>query len=329
MGQLVDGVWHDTWYDTKKTGGKFVRTTTTFRNWITADGAPGPSGEGGFKAEPGRYHLYVSLACPWAHRTLIFRSLKGLDDMISVSVVHPDMLSDGWTFDSTYDGATGDTLYGLTFMRDIYLKADPSVSGRVTVPVLWDKKTETIVSNESAEIIRMLNSAFDHLTGNTDDYWPEAMRDEIEEVNARIYDTVNNGVYKSGFATTQAAYDEAVSALFDSLDWLEDRLSRTRYLMGDRVTEADWRLVTTLFRFDPVYHTHFKCNRAFLREYPNLWGYARELFQWPGIAETVNFDHIVRHYHYSHETINPHRIIPTNPVLNWDAPHGRAQSRAA
>ena len=315
MGQLVDGVWQDVWYDTKSTGGKFVRSTAKFRNWIT------PNGE--FPAEPGRYHLYVSYACPWAHRTLIFREIKELSDLITVSVVHPDMLSDGWTFDTDFPGATGDTLYGLPFARDIYLKADPKISGRVTVPILWDKKRETIVSNESSEIIRMFNSAFNEVTGNTDDYWPEEMRDAIEEVNERIYDTLNNGVYRSGFATTQDAYDEAVTQLFDTMDWLEDRLSQNRYLMGDRITEADWRLVPTLFRFDPVYHLHFKCNRKRVIDYPNLWAYARELYQWPGVAKTVNFDHIVRHYHYSHESINPHRIIPINPVLDWDAPHGR------
>jgi len=325
MGQLVNGTWHDDWYDTKKSGGAFVRSTSKFRNWITPDGAPGPSGEGGFPAESGRYHLYVSLACPWAHRTLIFRALKGLTEHITISVVHPDMLSEGWTFETDFEGATGDTLYDLPFLRDIYIKADPEISGRVTVPILWDKKRETVVSNESSEIIRMFNSAFDDLTGNRDDYWPEAMRGEIEEVNERIYDTFNNGVYKSGFATSQEAYDEAVGPLFDTLDWLEERLSRNRYLMGDRVTEADWRLLPTLLRFDPVYHLHFKCNRKRIVDYPNLWGYTRELYQWPGVAETVNLDHIVRHYHYSHETINPHRIIPINPVIDWDAPHRRDQ----
>ena len=329
MGQLIEGVWKDEWYDTKKTGGKFVRSNASFRNWITPDGAPGPSGEGGFPAEAGRYHLYVSYACPWAHRTLIFRKLKALEDLISVSVVHPDMLSDGWTFDTGFEGATGDTLFGLPYVRDIYIKADPNISGRVTVPILWDKERGTIVSNESSEIIRMFNSAFDGLTGNTDDYWPAHMRDGIEEVNKRVYSTVNNGVYKSGFATSQEAYDEAVTTLFESLDWLEDRLGSRRYLMGDRITEADWRLVTTLFRFDPVYHLHFKCNRKRLIDYPNLWAFARELYQWPGVAETVNFDHIVRHYHYSHESINPHRIIPINPVLDWSEPHGRERLKAA
>ncbi|GGF69741.1 putative glutathione S-transferase [Mameliella alba] len=329
MGQLVEGTWHEGWYDTGKTGGKFVRSESSWRNWITADGAPGPTGEGGFKAEPGRYHLYVSYACPWAHRALIFRQLKGLEDLITVSAVHPDMLGDGWTFETDDKGATGDTLYGLPFLRDIYTKADPQATTRVTVPVLWDKHRETIVSNESAEIIRMFNSAFDGITGNTQDFWPEALREAIEPVNARIYDTLNNGVYKSGFATTQEAYDSAVHPLFDTLDWIEDRLSHNRYLMGDRVTEADWRLFTTLIRFDKVYHGHFKCNRARIVDYPNLWAYTRELYQWPGVAETVNFDHITRHYHYSHETVNPHRIVPIGPELDLGAPHGRDRLRAA
>lgn len=323
MGQLIEGVWHDTWYDTSKSGGSFVRSTASFRNWITADGSPGPSGTGGFKAESGRYHLYVSLACPWAHRTLIFRALKGLEEHITVSVVHPDMLSEGWTFETGFPGATGDGLFGLPFLRDIYTRADPKVSGRVTVPVLWDKQQGTIVSNESSEIIRMFNSAFDGLTGNTADYWPADLRDGIEAMNARIYDTVNNGVYKAGFATTQSAYDKAITPLFDTLDWLEDRLSTNRYLMGDRLTEADWRLFPTLVRFDSVYHLHFKCNRKRLIDYPNLWAYTRDLYQVPGVAGTVNLDHIVRHYHYSHDTINPNRIIPINPVLDFMEPHGR------
>ena len=323
MGQLVDGVWHDVWYDTESTGGAFKRANAKFRNWITADGAAGPSGTDGFPAQSGRYHLYVSYACPWAHRTLIFRALKGLTDHISVSAVHPDMLSDGWTFETDDHGATGDTLFGLPFARDIYVRADPTMTGRVTVPILWDKKRETIVSNESSEIIRMFNSAFDKITGNTDDYWPVALRDEMELVNDRIYDTFNNGVYKSGFATSQAAYDAAVHPLFDTLDCLEARLSKNRYLMGDVITEADWRLFTTLIRFDPVYHLHFKCNRNRIVDYPNLWAYTRELYQWAGVADTVNMDHIVRHYHYSHETINPHRIIPVNPILDYAAPHMR------
>ena len=323
MGQLIDGKWHDTWYDTASTGGQFVRTTTTFRNWITADGSPGPSGTGGFAAQAGRYHLYVSLACPWAHRTLIFRALKGLQGLIDISVVHPDMLDDGWSFDTGFAGATGDRLFGHAFMRDVYLAADPHISGRVTVPVLWDKATGQIVSNESAEIIRMFNSAFDGLTANTLDFWPSAQRTQIEAINQHIYDTLNNGVYKAGFATTQPAYDSAVSALFETMDWLESHLSDNRFLLGDTITEADWRLFPTLVRFDPVYHGHFKCSLRRLVDYPTLWAYTRHLYQMPGIKETVNFDHIRRHYHYSHTTINPHRIVPMAPALDFDAPHGR------
>jgi len=323
MGLLVDGTWHDQWYDTASTGGKFVRSHSQFRNWITADGGTGPSGKAGFAAESGRYHLYVSYACPWAHRTLIFRQLKGLEDHISVSAVHPDMLDQGWSFQTDDHGAIGDPLFGSDYAHQLYTRADPAYSGRVTVPILWDKAQNTIVSNESSEIIRMFNSAFNGLTGNTDDYWPTEMRDDIEGVNARIYDTVNNGVYRAGFATTQTAYDEAVHALFDSLEWIEARLAGNRYLMGARVTEADWRLFTTLIRFDPVYHLHFKCNRRRIVDYPNLWAFTRELYQWPGVAETVNMAHIVRHYHYSHDSINPHRIIPINPVLDYAAPHDR------
>ncbi|MCA8884825.1 MAG: glutathione S-transferase family protein [Rhodobacteraceae bacterium] len=329
MGELVNGTWRDTWYDTGKTGGAFKRTTATFRNWITRDGQPGPTGDGGFAAESGRYHLYVSYACPWAHRTLIFRALKGLTDHIGISVVHPDMLSDGWTFDTDFPGATGDRLGGRAFLRDVYLHENPTISGRVTVPILYDAHSDRIVSNESSEIIRMFNTAFDEVTGNTLDFWPERLRDAIEQVNRRIYDTVNNGVYKAGFATTQAAYDAAVHPLFETLEDLDQRLSRSRYLLGDRVTEADWRLFPTLVRFDPVYHLHFKCNRKRLIDYPALWAYTRELYQWPGVRETVWFDHFVRHYHYSHDSINPHRILPINPVLDWDEPHRRDQVLAA
>ncbi|MEM9577569.1 MAG: glutathione S-transferase family protein [Pseudomonadota bacterium] len=323
MGLLIDGVWQDQWYDTKSTGGKFQRQDAVFRNWVTPDGQPGPTGTGGFAAEHGRYHLYVSYACPWAHRTLIFRALKGLEDHIGVSVVHPDMLQDGWTFERDDAGATGDRLHDLPFARDIYTRANPSFTGRITVPILWDTQEQTIVSNESSEIIRMFNSAFDGLTGNDTDFWPEHLRDPIEPVNDRIYHTLNNGVYKCGFATTQEAYDAAIVPLFETLDWLDARLDGSRYLMGDQITEADWRLFTTLVRFDPVYHLHFKCNRKRIIDYPNLWGYTRELFQVPGVANTVNFAHIVRHYHYSHDTINPHRIIPINPELDFTAPHGR------
>lgn len=323
MGYLQDGTWHDGWYDTTKSGGKFERSTAGFRNWVTPDGQPGPSGTGGFAAESGRYHLFVSYACPWAHRTLIFRALKGLEDHITISVVHPDMMKDGWTFDTDFVGATGDTLLGKHFLREVYLEADPHVSGRVTVPILWDKKTGTIVSNESSEIIRMFNSAFDGITGNTFDFWPEEMRDDIEAMNARVYEPINNGVYKAGFATTQAAYDEAIQPLFDGLDALEKLLSERRYLLGDHLTEADWRLFTTLIRFDKVYHTHFKCNKRMLKDYPNLWAYTRELYQMPGVRETTHFDHIVRHYFYSHDMINPYRILPISPQIDFDAPHGR------
>jgi len=323
MGLLQDGVWKDQWYDTKDTGGSFERSAASFRNWITADGSAGPSGAGGFAAASGRYHLYVSLACPWAHRTLIFRTLKNLEDHISISVVHPDMLADGWTFDQNFDGATGDTLFGLQFLREIYLKTDPKLSGRVTVPVLWDKERDTIVSNESSEIIRMFNSAFDGITGNTDDYWPEELRGEIEAINARIYDTVNNGVYKAGFATSQKAYDAAIGPLFDSLDWIDGLLGARRYLTGDRITEADWRLFTTLVRFDQVYHTHFKCNLRQITDYPHIWPYLRALYQWEGVAETVAADHFIRHYYHSHDMINPNRIIPISPNPDFMAPHGR------
>ncbi|CAM3212283.1 putative glutathione S-transferase [Paracoccus aminovorans] len=323
MGRLVDGIWQDHWYDTETSGGRFQRTVTAWRNWITADGRPGPSGEGGFPAESGRYHLYVSYACPWAHRALIYRALKELTPHIGVSVVHPDMLSEGWTFATDFPGATGDRLYGLPFLRDLYLKANPRTSGQVTVPVLWDKTRATIVSNESAEIIRMLGSAFDAVTGNRDDYCPADLLERIDAMNERIYEPVNNGVYKAGFATTQAAYDEAVVPVFQTMDWLDAHLAQNRYLCGTRITEADWRLFTTMLRFDPVYHTHFKCNRKWLREYPNLWGWTRELYQWPGVAETVHFDHILRHYYRSHPTINPYGIIPINPLIDWDQPHGR------
>jgi putative glutathione S-transferase len=323
MGLLVDGVWHDTWYDTISSGGKFERSQAKFRNWITAIGAAGPSGQAGFKAERDRYHLYVSDACPWAHRALIFRQIKGLETLITTSTVHPDMLSDGWTFEKDKHGATGDTLFNLPFARDIYTRADSNFSGRVTVPILWDKQQETIVSNESSEIIRMFNSAFNEVTWNTDDYWPAELHDAIAPVNDRIYNTLNNGVYRCGFATTQEAYDEAIYPLFDTLDWIEDRLSSNRYLMGQTITEADWRLFTTLIRFDAVYHLHFKCNKKRIIDYPNLWAYARELYQWNGIAKTVNMNHIIRHYHYSHDNINPHRIIPINPTNDFMMPHGR------
>ncbi|WP_378948128.1 glutathione S-transferase family protein [Paracoccus sp. R86501] len=323
MGQLVNGVWKDQWYDTDSNGGEFKRDSAKFRNWVTADGSAGPTGQGGYKAESGRYHLYVSHACPWAHRTMIFRAIKALEDHIDVSVVHPEMLSEGWEFRTDFDGATGDRQFGLDYLRQIYLKVQPDMTGRVTVPVLWDKQTGSIVSNESADIIRMFNSAFDGITGNTDDYYPADLHDRIGQVNDRIYDTVNNGVYKAGFATSQQAYDKAVGPLFDSLDWIEGLLAENRYLTSDRLTEADWRLLTTILRFDGVYHTHFKCNRRRVVDYPNLWAWARELYQWPGVAQTVHPDHFMRHYYFSHDMINPHRIVPIGPDADWSAPHGR------
>jgi putative glutathione S-transferase len=324
MGFFLDGVWHDTWYDTAKTKGRFEREATRFHNFITPDGAPGPSGEGGFPAEPGRYHLYVALACPWAHRTLIFRKLKKLDDLISVSAVSPLMLDKGWTFNRD-EGSTGDHLHDVATLGEIYLKANPKYSGRVTVPVLWDKKRGTIVNNESSEIIRMFNSAFNALTGDTTDYYPEALRADIDAINKRVYETVNNGVYRCGFATTQEAYEEAFTQLFETLDFLEARLSRRRYLCGSTVTEADWRLFPTLIRFDAVYVGHFKCNLRRIEDYPNLSNYLRDLYQWPGIAETVNIDHIKRHYYGSHKGINPTGIVPVGPALDFTRPHDRGR----
>ena len=321
MGKLVEGVWKDVWYDTKSTGGKFVRDNATFRNWITADGTDAPSGEA-FEAEAGRYHLYVSYACPWAHRTLIFRKLKGLESMISLSVVNHFMGEHGWTFEET-EGVIPDPLLDADFLHEIYTAADLKFTGRVTVPVLWDKKTETIVSNESSEIIRMFNGAFDHLGAKPGDYYPVELREEIDAVNERVYHTVNNGVYRCGFATTQEAYEEAVVTLFETLDWLEDRLSKRRYLVGERITEADWRLFTTLLRFDAVYYSHFKTNLRRIVDYPNLWAYTRELYQVPGVKNTVNMHHIKHHYYGSHESINPTRIVPMGPVIDFDVPHGR------
>jgi putative glutathione S-transferase len=322
MGLLVDGKWEDRWYDTKSSSGRFVRSESQFRNWITPDGSPGPSGAGGFAAEPGRYHLYVSLACPWAHRTLIFRALKGLEGFISVSVVNWLMGEEGWTFDNG-PGVIPDTVNGARRLYEVYTKANPSYSGRVVVPTLWDKKAGTIVSNESAEIIRMFNSAFDGVGAKPGDYWPQDLRGEIEELNAEIYARVNNGVYRAGFATTQEAYEEGVRPLFETLDKLEARLANRRYLCGERITEADWRLFTTLIRFDAVYVGHFKCNIHHIADYPNLWGFTRELYQWPGVRETTNFQHIKGHYYQSHKTINPTGIVPVGPDLDYDAPHGR------
>lgn len=322
MGLLINGQWHDTWYDTRSTRGRFVRPDTRFRNWITPDGSPGPAGSGGFPAAAGRYHLYVSYACPWAHRTLIFRKLKGLESMISLSVVHWFMGDHGWTFD-TGENTIPDHVNQAHYLYEIYLAAQPDYTGRVTVPVLWDKVTNTIVSNESADIIRMFNSAFDQLGSAPGDYRPERLRHEIDAINDRVYDTVNNGVYKAGFATSQEAYEEAVVPLFDTLDWLESRLSGQRYLLGAMPTEADWRLFTTLLRFDPVYHTHFKCNLRRLIDYPSLWAYTRDLLQWPGIMETFYLDHIKNHYYQSHPSINPSRLVPLGPIIDYSQPHHR------
>ncbi|MCI4660990.1 MAG: glutathione S-transferase family protein [Neomegalonema sp.] len=322
MGLLVDGKWQDKWYDTDQHGGRFERQEQSFRNWVTPDGRQGPSGEGGFAAEPGRYHLYVSLACPWAHRTLIFRALKGLEAMISVSVVHWHMGEEGWTFEDG-PGVIADDVNGARKLSEIYLKVQPDITTRVTVPVLWDKRQGTIVSNESSEIIRMLGSAFDGVGAAPGDYYPAELRPQIDAANTRIYGTLNNGVYKAGFASTQQAYDEAVAPLFDTLDWLEQTLSRQRYVAGDRITEADWRLFTTLVRFDPVYHGHFKCNRRRIVDYPNLWAYTRALYQVPGVAQTVNLHHITHHYYESHPQVNPTGIVPTGPDLDFLAPHGR------
>ena len=315
MGLLQQGKWVDQWYDTKKSAGKFQRQESRFRNWLTADGKSGPNGERGFKAEEGRYHLYVSLACPWAHRTLIFRSLKQLEDYIDVTVVDATMLENGWE--------VSDPLYGFDYLYQLYLKADETYEGRVTVPVLWDKKTETIVSNESADIIRMFNTAFNHLTGNTQDFYPEALREAIDEVNDKVYSTINNGVYRAGFATTQQAYEEAFHALFDSLDWLEAKLSKQRYLAGDVITEADWRLFTTLIRFDAVYFGHFKTNKKMLADYDAITHYIRALYQVPGVAETVDMGHIKTHYYSSHLTINPTGIVPVGPEQDFTVAHNR------
>lgn len=323
MGLLVDGQWQDKWYDTEASGGRFVREDAGFRNWVTADGSAGPTGVGGFKAEANRYHLYVSLACPWAHRTTIYRKLKGLEDMISLSVVHPFMGDKGWTF-AEGAGVIADPIVNASYLYEVYVAAKPDYTGRVTVPILWDKKTNTIVSNESSEIIRMLNSAFDEVGATDVNFLPKALLAEIDTVNEFVYSAVNNGVYKAGFATTEAAYKEAVVTLFNALDTLEVRLADQRYLLGDTITEADWRLFTTLVRFDAVYVGHFKCNIRRIVDYPNLWGYLRDLYQVPGIAETVSIEHIKAHYYTSHANINPTRIIPVGPMLDFNEPHDRA-----
>ncbi|NQW08493.1 MAG: glutathione S-transferase family protein [Alphaproteobacteria bacterium] len=313
MGQLIDGAWHAGDARAKSADGHFRRKDSAFRDWI--EDRP----DARFRPEPGRYHLYVSLACPWAHRTLIFRALKGLEAMIGVTVVHPVMLDQGWSFEAAF----ADPLFGADHLHQIYTRADPSYTGRVSVPVLWDTAEATIVCNESSEIIRMFNGAFDGAGATPGDYYPVELRDRIDAINTRVYETVNNGVYRCGFATTQAAYEDAFDALFGTLDWLEDILSRTPYLLGDRVTEADWRLFPTLARFDAVYHGHFKCNRHRLIDFPNLWAYTRALYQWPGVADTVDFTHIKQHYYASHRSVNPTGIVPKGPVVDFTEPHDR------
>jgi glutathionyl-hydroquinone reductase len=318
MGMLVDGVWQGEagrWADAR---GRMQRPDSTLRNWITPDGNPGPTGRGGFKAEAGRYHLYIARACPWAHRTAIFRELKGLQSMIGLSVTHWVMLEDGWTFDPA-PGVIADDVNRARYLHQIYVKSEPKFSGRATVPVLWDKQTSRIVNNESADIIRMFNSAFDRLGATPGDYYPEALRAEIDAVNKRVYDTLNNGVYKAGFAGSQEAYDDAVVPVFETLDWLEQKLSRSAYVCGVVLTEADWRLFTTLLRFDPVYHTHFKCNLRRLVDYPALWAYTRRLYQHPAVRPTVDFAHIKGHYFQSHRWINPTGIVPKGPLVDFDA----------
>lgn len=324
MGLLIDGVWKDRWYDTESSNGRFVREDAGYRNWVTPDGGPGPTGDAGFAAESGRYHLYVSLACPWAHRTLILRRLKGLEDVIGVSVVHPYMLEHGWSLADDFPGATGDPLYGFEYLHQLYVKARPDYTGRVTVPVLWDRERETIVSNESADILRMLDAVFDAHTDRDLRFSPLDLRAAIDAVNGPVYEHVNNGVYRTGFATTQSAYEEAFRALFAELDELDARLAGRRYLLGEVLTEADWRLFTTLVRFDAVYHGHFKCNLRRIADYPALSGYLRDLHQYPGVARTVDLEHIRQHYYYSHESINPTRIVPLGPALDLHAPHDRA-----
>jgi glutathionyl-hydroquinone reductase len=322
VGLLVDGQWHDVWYDTKASQGRFVRTEAQFRNWVTADGSAGPSGRGGFRAEPGRYHLYVGFACPWAHRTLIMRKLKGLESMIGVSAVNCYMGAEGWTF-APGPETIADSVNHVERLYELYTLADPTYSGRATIPILWDKHQRTIVSNESSEIIRMLNSAFDGVGAQGSDFYPAELRAQIDELNEFIYPNLNNGVYRAGFATTQDAYEEAATGVFAALDRLEGQLAVNRYLTGPRLTEADIRLFTTLIRFDPVYHGHFKCNRRRIVDYPNLWGFVRDVYQLPGIAETVHVDFIKRHYYGSHANLNPSRIVPIGPDLNYATPHGR------
>jgi putative glutathione S-transferase len=332
MGVLIDGVWHEqepepAKTDTARAAGRFERVQTSFRNWVTPDGRPGPTGSDGFSAAAGRYHLYVSLACPWAHRVLIMRALKGLEQIIPISVTHWLMGEQGWTF-SPGEGVIPDPLFNSRYLHEIYCRADTHYSGRASVPVLWDQHTQTIVNNESSEIIRMFNSAFDAVGAQPGDYYPKDKREEIDTLNARIYDTLNNGVYKAGFATTQSAYEEAVTPLFETLDWLDDILSQSRFLCDETLTEADIRLFTTLVRFDAVYNGHFKCNIRRILDYKNLWAYTRDIYQTPGVAQTVNFVHIKRHYYQSHKRINPTGVVPIGPALDFDASAERGKDVA-
>jgi glutathionyl-hydroquinone reductase len=324
MGLLINGEWQENEPEITKDG-HFERRDSSFLDWVTPDGRPGPTGQDGFRAVAGRYHLYVSLACPWAHRTLIVRALKGLQDIIPISVTHWLMGEQGWTF-MPGDGVIPDPLYNSRYLHELYSRADEQYSGRATVPILWDQHTQTIVNNESADIMRMLGTAFDHVGAKPGDFYPQPLREEIDLINARVYDTVNNGVYKAGFATTQSAYEAAVVPLFETLDWLEDRLSQSRFLCGATLTEADIRLFTTLVRFDSVYHGHFKCNIRRIVDYRHLWAYARDIFQLPGIAATVNFSHIKRHYYMSHRRINPVGIVPVGPAIDFEAPSERVRS---
>ncbi|SFD17411.1 putative glutathione S-transferase [Thiohalospira halophila DSM 15071] len=323
MGLLVEGELHEGWLEQEQEGGEFVRKAQPFRNWITPDGSPGPTGEGGFPAEAGRYHLYVSYACPWAHRVLAVRALKGLESMISVDVVNPVMGSKSWDFATDFPGTTGDTVNGAEYLYENYLRADPKVTGIVTVPCLWDKERGTIVNNESADLVRMLGSAFDGVDARPLDLYPEDLQEAIEALNEFIYEDVNNGVYRAGFATAQDAYEAAWERLFEALDRLEEHLGEQTWLTGGRVTEADWRLFTTLVRFDAVYYSHFKCNARRLMDYPELWDYTRALYQTPGIAETVRMDHIKHHYYRSHPSLNPTGIVPAGPLLDFEAPTRR------
>ena len=327
MGLLVNGQWSDQWYDTKKSQGTFEREAAQLRNWITVDGRAGSSGASGFKAAPKRYHLYVSHACPWAHRTMIFRKLKQLEDIISVSLVSPDMLDQGWFFNNEND-ESGDHLFGYKYLHQVYTRNKKDYTGRVTVPLLWDKQNNCVVSNESSEIIRMFNSAFNHITNDHENFFPKEKQAAIEEINTLVYNNINNGVYRCGFATTQAAYAEAYKDLFSALDKVENILSKQRYLIGATITEADWRLFTTLIRFDAVYHGHFKCNRQRLEDFNHIKNYVRELYQWPGISSTVNFTHIKRHYYYSHTTINPTRIVPLGPNIDYNHSHNRSNMKS-